>query len=277
VHGLLATNWATISSIVTGVATLVLAVATFAAVRSSNRSARIAEAALQEQRRPVLSPSRFDDPVQKLMFVEGHWIHAEGGTASVEHIDGRVYLGANLRNVGSGIAVCQAWTARGELVTTRQMPNHAPLDEFRLQSRDLYIPNGDVGMWQGAMRDPDDPRRAELARAIDARGTISLELLYTDQIGQQRTITRFGLVPTADRWLVSVTRHWYLDWDGPRPEGLITQAVQTVLRETEAAEHASARAADGASDGAGAADEQDPRREPVTPATRETARRADPS
>ena len=43
--------------------TLVLAVATFSAVRSSNRSARIAEQALQEQRRPLLVNARLDDPV----------------------------------------------------------------------------------------------------------------------------------------------------------------------------------------------------------------------
>jgi hypothetical protein len=286
----LATDWATISSIVTGAATLVLAVATFAAVRSSNRSARIAEAALQEQRRPVLAQSRFGDPVQKIMFVEGHWIHADGGQASVEHIDGRVYLGANLRNVGSGIAVCQAWTAQADLITTAQMPDHAPLEQFRLQTRDLYIPNGDVGIWQGAMRDPDDTRRAALARAIDARKTISLELLYTDQIGQQRTITRFGIVPAADRWFVTVTRHWYLDWDGPRPQRLITQAVETVMREAEAADHAGEHpaehepaAGDGehpaehepaAGDGELTADDKDGRRGEMAPAARGTAGRS---
>ena len=75
----LATDWSTISSLVTGAGTLVLAVATFAAVRSANRSARIAETALQEQRRPVLAQSRFDDPLQKLMFVDEHWITAAGG------------------------------------------------------------------------------------------------------------------------------------------------------------------------------------------------------
>jgi hypothetical protein len=63
---LLGTDWSTISSLVTGTGTLVLAIATFASIRSSNRSARIAEAALQEQRRPVLAPSRLEDPVQKL-------------------------------------------------------------------------------------------------------------------------------------------------------------------------------------------------------------------
>jgi hypothetical protein len=261
---LLGTDWATISSVVTGAATLVLAFATFAAVRSSNRSARVAEAALQEQRRPVLAPSRFDDPVQKIMFVEGHWIRAEGGCASVEHIDGTVYLGANLRNVGSGIAVCQAWTARGEQVTSQAMPAHAPLDEFRLQTRDMYIPSGDVGMWQGALRDPDDARRAAVAKAIDAGEILSLELLYTDQIGQQRTITRFGLVPTGDRWLLSVTRHWYLDWDGPRPESAITAAIETVLNEREAAERAHGRADRDDDDGEGRDEltvgETDPRR-----------------
>jgi hypothetical protein len=65
----LATDWATISSLATAGGTLILALATFASVRSANRSARIAEAALQEQRRPVLVPSRLDDPVQKIMFV----------------------------------------------------------------------------------------------------------------------------------------------------------------------------------------------------------------
>lgn len=246
-HLVLATDWATISSVVTGVATLVLAFATFAAVRSSNRSARIAEAALQEQRRPVLVQSRFDDPIQKIMFVEGHWITAAGGCAAVEHVDGIVYLGANLRNVGSGIGVCQAWTARAEVGTTRTMPTHAPLEAFRLQSRDLYIPSGDVGMWQGALRNPDDAVRAALAEAIDARETLTLEILYTDQIGQQRTVTRFGLVPSAERWLVSVTRHWYLDWDGPRPEGAILQAVENVLRDQDALhERRSAGGADGA-------------------------------
>src|SRR5437899_61414 len=142
----LATDWATISSLVTGAGTLVLAVATFAAVRSSNRSARIAEAALQEQRRPVLAPSRLEDPKQKIMFLEGHWVSAEGGRAAVEHEDGIVYLAMSLRNVGTGIAVCQGWTVRAGF-GTRDFPTHAPLDAFRLQTRDLYIPADDIGMW----------------------------------------------------------------------------------------------------------------------------------
>lgn len=170
----------------------------------------------------MLAPSRLDDPLQKLMFVDQHWISAAGGRAAVEQLDGSVYLGISLRNVGSGIGVCQGWTVRSGFGTSRTMPTHAALDEFHLQTRDLYVPAGDIGMWQGALRNPDDPVRAATAAAIDARQPITIELLYSDQVGLQRTITRFGLVPTADSWLASVTRHWHLDWEdrGPRPESV---------------------------------------------------------
>ncbi len=76
---------------------------------------------------------------------------------------------------------------------------------------------------------------ASVADAIEAREPLSLEILYSDQIGQQRTITRFGLMPTSDYWLSSVTRHWYLDWDGPRPERDVMAAAEAVSREQEAA------------------------------------------
>ncbi len=233
----LATDWTAISSMATGAGTLVLALATFAAVRSSNRSARIAEAALQEQRRPLLVPSRLEDPVQKIMFVEGHWVRAEGGHAAVEHVDGTVFLAISLRNVGSGIGVCQAWTVTPGFTSSRDRPSHADVERFRRQTRDLYIPYGDVGMWQGALRDPDDQRRAGVARAIDEREPLSVELLYTDQIGEQRTITRFGLQPAGEeQWIATVTRHWYLDWEGPRPEREIAEASEAVMRERDAAE-----------------------------------------
>ena len=93
-------------------------------------------------------------------------------------------------------------------------------------------------MWQGALRNPDDPARAEVAEAIEAREPLTLELLYSDQIGQQRTITRFSVMPTADTWLLSVTRHWYLDWDGPRPERDVAAATEAVLRDHEAHQRA---------------------------------------
>ena len=232
---LIAADWATISSLATAVGTLVLAVATFVAVRSSNRSARIAEIALQEQRRPLLAPSRLEDPNQKIMFLEGHWVSAAGGRAAVEHIDGVVYLAISLRNVGSGIAVCQGWAARPGSGATTNYATHAPVDEFRPQSRDLYIPAGDIGMWQGALRHPDDAVRAAVVEAIETGDHIQVELLYSDQVGRQRTISRFGLSPLGDSWLAGLTRHWYLDWDGPRPESLTLLAADAILQEHEAA------------------------------------------
>lgn len=229
----LATSWSTISSLATGVGTLVLAVATFASVRSSQRSARVAEEALLEQRRPVLAPSRFDDPVQKIMFVERNWVHAAGGRGVAEHTDGRIYLVLSLRNVGSGIGVCQGWAVSAEPASARR--GHLPESEFRSQTRDLYIPAGDLGMWQGALRDPDEPGYGAVGDAIDALEPLQIELLYSDQVGQQRTITRFALAPYVDPksneaiWTVSVIRHWFLDRQGPRSEPEIEARAQQIM------------------------------------------------
>jgi hypothetical protein len=232
-------NWTTISSLATAAGTLVLGFATFAAVRSSNRSARIAEAALQEQRRPLLASSRLEDPKQTIMFLEGNWVSASGGHAAVDHLDGSIYLAISLRNVGSGIAVCQGWAVRPEvrpwMGSSRDFLAHAPLEDFRLQSRDLYVPAGDIGMWQGALRNPDDQVRADVVDAIETGQQITVELLYSDQIGRQRTISRFGLVNTGDTWLASLSRHWYLDWEGPRPEDLTFAAADVILRDQQAA------------------------------------------
>lgn len=239
----LAVNWSTISSLATGFGTLVLAIATFAAVRSSNRSARVAELALQEQRRPILTQSRLDDPVQKIMFVERHWVRASGGRGVAEHVDGSVYLAMSLRNVGSGIGVCLGWHVTAGLQTSRLAPTPTPEEEFRLQTRDLYVPAGDIGMWQGALRDRNDPTYQGVAAAIDNREPLSIELLYSDQVGDQRTISRFGLIPYETPegevdWLAVINRHWYLDRAGPRPESQVAAAVEVVQRERAAAEEA---------------------------------------
>lgn len=242
----LATSASTVSSLATGFGTLVLAIATFAAVRSSNRSARIAEQALQEQRRPIFTQSRLDDPAQKIMFVEGRWVRAPGGHGVAEH-DGNVYFAISLRNVGAGIGVCQGWHVSPRLQTSRN--DHTPEDEFRLQSRDLYIPAGDFGMWQGALRDRNDPTYQAVAEAIDNQEAITVELLYSDQVGSQRTISRFGLSPyetededgvTQVRWFASINRHWYLDRTGPRSDEQVAAAADVVIREREAAEAAEA-------------------------------------
>jgi hypothetical protein len=275
----LATDWVTLSSLATAAGTLVLAIATFAAVRSSNRSALIAEVALQEQRRPILVPSRLDDPAQKLNFADGHWVSAKGGHAAADHVNGNVYLGINVRNVGSGLGVCQGWSAKAGVTLTSQAPNHRPQADFHMQTRDLFIAGGDTGMWQGALRNPDDPLRAALAEAIDTGQQITIELLYSDLTGRQRAITRFGLLAVKDpsaqdpsaqdpsaqapsaqdpsaqdtsvkrTWLASMSRHWFLDVDGPRPDSEeLEQAIAVIRSETNTqAETTLSDAIDGAS------------------------------
>jgi hypothetical protein len=206
-------DWVTISSLATAGGTLVLAGATFSAVRSANRSARIAEQGLQEQRRPLLVNARLDDPLQKVMFANGHWLRAEGSQAVVDEADGTLYLGLPLRNVGSGIAVLQGWYPWPELTTSEI--GHAPPEQFRRQIRDIYIASGDVGMWQGALREADDDALPGIAAARAQRRPFSIDLLYSDQVGGHLTISRFVATPAGDdRWLGYVGLHWNLDQAG---------------------------------------------------------------
>src|SRR5258705_8848090 len=95
--------------------------------------------------------SQLDDPVQKIMFQGGHWARVSGGGAAVDHEDGVVYMALSLRNAGTGIGVILGWHAWPTLDNGLQ-PHVAP-EDFRHQSRDLYIPAGGIGLWQGALRD----------------------------------------------------------------------------------------------------------------------------
>jgi hypothetical protein len=210
------TDWVTISSLATAGGTLVLAAATFASVRSANRSARIAEQALQVGLRPLLTPSKLEDPLIKVLWVDGHHARIEGGRAAVEVVDGVIYLAMSLRNVGSGMAVLHGWHSAAGSVHADEP--HAEPDQFRNQVRDLYVPAGDVGFWQAAFRDPSEPGYAELCEAIQERRRLTVELLYGDHEGGQRVVSRFGLNSTRDGsvWLASVGRHWNLDRPDPR-------------------------------------------------------------
>jgi len=60
-------DWASVASLATAAGTLVLAVATFASVRSANRAARAAEQSLLAGLRPLLVASRLHDDTQKVM------------------------------------------------------------------------------------------------------------------------------------------------------------------------------------------------------------------
>jgi len=207
-------DWATISSLATAGGTLVLAAATYSAVRSSNRSARIAERAIQVGMRPVIMSSRIQDPAEKVGWFDSHWAKVPGGGAYAEESDGNIYIAASVRNVGDGIAVIQGWCPYVGLDPDRPRPEPG---EFRRQTRDLYIPPGDVGFWQAAIRDEGDVEYQPLLTAIKGRERLTVDLLYTDNEGAQRAISRLGLFPREESgWTCTIARVWNLDRRDPR-------------------------------------------------------------
>jgi hypothetical protein len=248
-------NWATtVADLATGAGTLVLAVATFASVRSANRSTATAQEALQAGLRPVMMNSRFQDPRQKVMFGDGRWVHLPGGAAAVEIGDNAIYLAVSIRNAGTGMGILHGWRISARLPGEQLV--RPPLDEFTPQTRDLYVGSGDVGFWQGALRDPDAERFKTIQAAIESSEILQLDLLYGDFEGGQRVISRFTLAqspfgqrphgenltdaeiaaqggdstgpvegrgqgqPGSEqdqvRWIASVVRHWNVDRPDPR-------------------------------------------------------------
>ena len=212
---MLATDWVSVSSIATAAATFVLALATFASVRSGNRTARAAERSLLLGLRPVLMPSHADDPPQKVGFFDDRWFRVAGSGAIAEVTDAAIYLAASLRNVGTGIAVLHGWYLHpGQRGGDSE---HTPLEDFHRLTRDLYIAPGEVGFWQGAFRDPDDPAFAEARAAIEEPRRMMVEILYGDHELGRRAISLFSLTPREDgAWLLSVARHWNVDGADPR-------------------------------------------------------------
>ncbi len=208
----------------TAVGTLVLAAATFASIRSANRSARNAERALQIGLRPVLFASRPHETIQKIRWGDGHWAALAPGRAILEEEDGVIFMAMSLQNVGSGIAILQGWridaaeliNPRASVEEMRSEPIQTQPDphSFRSQSRDLYSPPGDLSFWQAAIRTPDDPDRHRVETAIATTSPLIIDLLYGDHEGGQQTISRFSIAPypgKEDEWFPSVVRHWYLD------------------------------------------------------------------
>jgi hypothetical protein len=214
----------TIASLATAGGTLVLAVATFGSTRTANRAARVSEEALLVGLRPVLFSARPEDPPQKVGFIDNHWVRLHDGLAAVQEADGNVYLAMPLRNVANGIAVIHGWYLYPTRAGSDVEPE--PVDQFHPHNRDLYVPAGDISFWQAAIRDPADPLYAPVKAAIERAEGMSVDLLYGDHEGGQRTITRFFLSPhparphTDDKepwmWMCAVVRHWNLDRADPR-------------------------------------------------------------
>ena len=214
-------DWATISALATAGGTLVLAIVTFASVRSANRAARVAEMSLLAAQRPLLVPSRGEDPAVKAGFQDDVWFNVPGGQGIASAQDSVVYFVIAIRNVGTGIAVLHGWHLIPELVFDPGVHAVPPsLDEFTTLTRDLYVAPGDVGFWQGSFRDPASDGYREARRAVEARQRIGVDILYGDFEGGQRVISRFVLTPReADEgvlWYSGVGRHWNVDRPDPR-------------------------------------------------------------
>jgi hypothetical protein len=208
-------DWSTVSALATAGGTLALAGVTLASVRSANRAARVAEQSLLAGLRPLLMPSRAEDPPQKVGFIDRVTLHVPGGGAEARVVDGAIYLAIAVRNVGSGIAVLHGWNF---LLESRRAESPPPPDEFNRLTRDLYIAPGDVGFWQGVFRDPAVEGFASARAAIEARERMAIDVLYGDSEGGQRVISRFGLTPRTDGegWIAAVARHWNVDRPNPR-------------------------------------------------------------
>jgi hypothetical protein len=171
--------------------------------------------------RPVLFNARPQDPPQKVGFIDDHWLMLRDGLAAVQEADENLYLAIPLRNVASGIAVLHGW-----YLWPRRAPADAgppAIEDFRPHTRDLYVPAGDVSFWQAALRDRSDPLYGPVQAAIHARDAMTLDLLYGDHEGGQRTITRFLVTPRSHvsddepwLWLCATARHWNLDRADPR-------------------------------------------------------------
>lgn len=208
-------NWVTVSSLATAGGTLVLALATFASVRSANRAARVAERSLLASTRPLLMPTRLGDDAQKVTFSDDKWLYVPGGCAALEATAEAVYLAISVRNAGNGIAVLHGWSLQPEFVSADTPP--PPLDSFTRLSRDLYVAARDNGFWQGTFRDPSSEAFGAARSGIERGRRLTVDVLYGDEEGGQRTITRFALRPRDDgSWLAVVSKHWHLDRAAPR-------------------------------------------------------------
>lgn len=228
------TDWVTLSSLGTAGGTLVLAVATYQSVRSGNRSARVAERSLMEGVRPVLIPSREQDPVERVRFGDDIVLTVPGHGGAAKVTNDVTYLAVALRNAGSGLARLHGWRARAyprdrqispssllgddDAETGNPVLIRPELGEFRRQQLDLFIPAGETGFWQGALRDPDEPGFAEVRDAVAAEQALAIDLLYGDQEGGQRAILRLSVTswPEFEGRRVSVLRYWNIDRDDSR-------------------------------------------------------------
>jgi hypothetical protein len=209
-------DWVIISSMATAGGTLVLAAATFSSVRSASRSTRLAERTLLAAQRPVLIPSHEDDRSERIRFGDGTFVVVPGHGGVLECDGDRLYMAISLRNGGAGLAVIHGWRVT---IADTALGDAPDVDAFRRQLRDLYIPAGSRGFWQGAIRDPADADYEVIRAAAESGTRVMVDLLYGDHEGGQRAIARFGISSPAgaeEDNRAEVLRYWNVDGVEPR-------------------------------------------------------------
>jgi hypothetical protein len=211
----------------TSIGTLVLAGATFAAIRSSNqaarsaeRSARLAERSLLATLRPLLVVGQRTDPGHEIQFADGRVLDIKPGEALFRPAGEVIYLALSLRNVGTGIAHLRGYRLEPETQDSVRADPLGPArhrrgdpapdpGSFADQQRDLYVAPGDTGFWQAALRDHGDPVFKDTEQAHRSRGRLMVDVLYGDLEDGQPTITRFVLLPGPNEtWRCDTAHHW---------------------------------------------------------------------
>jgi hypothetical protein len=190
------------SIVVTALATVILAIVTYLAVKGGDRTARAAERTaaaarrtLDLQTRPALVSAHRDDPPQHIVFHYGHRLRPDvaGGMAVLQDTGKSIYMGIALHNIGRGMAVLYGWHLYSGLLTSDKMPGD--FGDFAGQRRALHIPPKGVGYWQAQAREKD----RVVVRKADATGKpITVDLLYGNEAGWQGQITRFHLRVLGD-------------------------------------------------------------------------------
>jgi hypothetical protein len=206
---IIGTDWASWG---TAVGTLVLALATFASVRSGNRAGRNAERALQAGQRPVLFASRPHETLQKVRWGDGHWAALPPGRAVLEEEDGVVYMAMSLQNVGTGTAVILGWRiGTGQLINPNATSEEMLAQPQMIRARSGEFPRPDPRSLLAPARSEllasghTDPRRprpgAGRSRACRERTPPHRSALW-----------RPGGRPADDQPLL----HRAIPWSGPR-------------------------------------------------------------
>jgi hypothetical protein len=179
----------------------------------------VAEQALLAGQRPYQIASREDDPLERVRFGDDVVLEVSGHGGAIKCKRENVYMAMALRNAGSGLAVIQGWIAAVRATSDRECPT---IESFRLQQRDLYIPAGETGFWQGAIRTVEDPAYPSVSAAAHSRDRVMIDILYADADGGQRTIARFSVSdwPRVEGERADLIRVWNVDRDEPRERTL---------------------------------------------------------